>query len=57
VYGIEFAFGGHAGSSSGVFETKPFHVLVGENVLPDAGQLFFVFHDRAQHACCAWSSA
>ena len=44
VYGIEFAFGGHPGSSTGVFETKPFHVLVGENILPDSGQFFFQEH-------------
>ena len=35
VYGIEYAFGGHPTSSSGVFETKPFHQLIENGVLPD----------------------
>ena len=39
VYGIEFAFGGHPASSTGVFETKPFHQLAGEKILPDTGEL------------------
>lgn len=34
VYGVEFAFGGHPGESTGVFETKPFHELIEENLLP-----------------------
>lgn len=35
VYGVEYAFGGHASDASGVFETKPFYQLIEDGVLPD----------------------
>ena len=35
VYGVEYAFGGHASAASGVFETKPFYQLIEDGVLPD----------------------
>ena len=35
MYGVEYAYGGHPGDSSGVFETRPFHNLIEQGVLPD----------------------
>ena len=36
VYGVEYAFGGLASTASGVFETKPFHRLAEDGLLPVA---------------------